>query len=59
MKTKFKAAFLAVVFQALVGIIFFFGFLLDPLIGICVAGFYFFGIGTFLAYGFFNSAFSS
>lgn len=49
---KIKAFLLATTAQAFFVLIFFVGSLLDPLIGLCVAGFYFLVIGYFLTYHF-------
>lgn len=50
---KIKAFLLATLVQASFILLFFIGGLLDPLLGLYVAGFYFFVVGYFLAYRFF------
>jgi len=49
---KIKALLLATIVQALFMLLLFIGGLLDPLLGLYVAGFYFFGVGYFLTYRF-------
>ena len=53
MKNRIKAALLMIVIQTIMAGIFFIGFILDPLIGISIAGIYFALIGSFFIYHFF------
>lgn len=50
-KKKLRTVLLAIVCQFIFAGFIFVGFLLDPLLGIWVAGIYFFVIGSFLMYG--------
>lgn len=53
MHIQIKAAFLTVVIQAILAISLFIGFILDPLIGIWIAGIIFWVVETFFIYHFF------
>ena len=50
MGNQIKALLLSLVIQACIAALIFFGGVLDPLIGLWVAGIYFFIIGSYLMY---------
>lgn len=47
---KVKAIILTAVIQVCICALVFFGFLLDPLIGVWIVSIYFFGVGSFLTF---------
>ena len=47
-----KAGILAVIMQIFFAGLFFVGFLMDPFLGLIIAGIYFFIVGTFLIFHF-------
>lgn len=56
---KIKAFLLATAVQTFFVLLFFIGGLLDPLLGLCMVGFYFFVVGYFLTYLFILGRFES
>jgi|GEM_PF-3800974 len=52
MNLKFKAATLTLIIQAILAMVLFVGFLLDPLVGMIIIGIYFWILGFFLIFYF-------